>query len=263
MASWESKRVLNSHTEAPPPGSFMPCQNAFEVSKANNYIHTSSEWDPEDQQPPQFTGKFPLPDPRTHTSFPKLFIFNGQHNSRLESVATHPHNNFTSNDTAPGGAHGISIRGVSGGFSGGFNPRSYDYSTQDGNFGSHNPGLSGYGGEFDFGPGGGNFSGHNHGPASYGGGFNLGSGGYTSGPGGYGASSHSGPGGYSAQGGSFGAYFGGFHPGSGGHDGGYGGDYRHGACKSSHRTKAESVRRSLHTDEQNFGYPVIEGQPWR
>ena len=191
----------------------MPSQGAFEVLKANKYIHATSEWNPEDQVPPRFTGEFPLPDPSTHLSNPKLFTFTDPEPLRPQSIATHEvsgtHNSLTGQPPRPqsivtheaSDAHitikssnsdtsserGISIRGVSDSYGGGLNPGPDGYTAQEGNFG-----------------------GYNRGPSGYGGGFN------------------DGLGGHGAQGGSFGGYFGGFHPGFFGHGGGYGGGYRQG-----------------------------------
>jgi hypothetical protein len=129
----------------------MPSQGAFEVLKANGYIHATSEWIPEDQVPPRFTGKFPLPDPGTHHSNPKLFIFTDQLASRPERTATHQapddHDSFTSSPSGPRGEYRISIRGqsrlnsVPSGYSGEFNHGPDGHSAQDGNyFGGHNTG---------------------------------------------------------------------------------------------------------------------------
>lgn len=144
----------------------MPSQGVFEVLKANKYIHATSEWDPEDQIPPRFTGKFPLPDPRTHLSNPKLFTFTDPEPPRPQSIATHEasgtHNSLTDQPPRPqsivtheaSDAHitikssnsdtsserGISKRGVSDGHGDGLNPGPDGYTAQEGNFGGHNLG---------------------------------------------------------------------------------------------------------------------------
>lgn len=246
----------------------MPSQGVFEVLKANKYIHATSEWDPEDQVPPRFTGKFPLPDPRTHLSNPKLFTFtdpepprpqsiasheaSGTHNSltdqppRPQSIVTHEasdaHVTIKSSNSDTSSERGISIRGVSDGYGGGLNPGPDGYTAQEGNFGGHNLGPGGYGGGFNDGMGGhgaqgGSFGGYNSGPGVYdGGGFDYRPGGYNPGPGVYGGDFGPGPGSYSAQSGNFGGYFGGFHPGFFGYGGGYGGGYRQGVSHGMNST---------------------------
>jgi hypothetical protein len=215
----------------------MPSQKAFEVLKTNGYIHATSDWNPEDQLPPKFTGKFPLPDPRTHRSNPKVFIFTNQLASRPERIATHQahddRDSFTSSPSGARGEYGISIRGQSRlnsvplGYSGEFNHGPDGRSAQDGNyFGGHNTGPGNYGSGFSYDEGG-----HNLGAGGYRGGFNFGPqpGGYIPGPGGgYGGGFDSGPGGYSTQGGNFGHNFSGYHPGSGVYGDYYGGGYRQG-----------------------------------
>ena len=128
----------------------MPSHEAFEVLQANGYIHATSVWNPEDQVPPRFTGKFPLPDPRSHKSNPKLFIFAEPLALRSERAPTRQapdaHEDFTPSPSSPSGGHGISIRGqsrlnsVPTSYSGGLDFDPEGYSARDRTyFSSHNP----------------------------------------------------------------------------------------------------------------------------